>query len=142
MILHREGGEDMIKVIIDANFLFVPFQFHIDIFDGIESLLGKFEPIILHTTLKELETLAGRSSAKIQRMASAALEFVKRCKIVEVEIKHGESGDDVILRIAKEWKCPVATNDIYLRRRLRKNGVPAIFVRQRKHLEIEGYIPK
>jgi rRNA-processing protein FCF1 len=131
----------MIKVILDSNFLFVPIQFKTDIFDELEGLLGRFEPIVLSTTVEELEGLLRNRSVKIRRQASLALELAKRCKIIEVEKNLEESCDNVILRIAKEWKCPVATNDGILRRRLREAEVATIFLRQKSLLEIEGYSP-
>jgi rRNA-processing protein FCF1 len=133
--------EKMIKVILDSNFLFVPIQFKTDIFDELEGLLGRFEPIVLSTTVEELEGLLRNRSVKIRRQASLALELAKRCKIIEVEKNLEESCDNVILRIAKEWKCPVATNDGILRRRLREAEVATIFLRQKSLLEIEGYSP-
>jgi rRNA-processing protein FCF1 len=131
----------MVKVILDSNFLFVPFQFRIDIFEELEGLLGRYEPVVLSTTFEELESLLGKRSIKIRQQASAALELAKRCRIVEVEKKTGESYDDIVLRVAKEWKCPVATNDAALRKRLRETKVATIFLRQTRRLEIEGYPP-
>ena len=130
----------MLRVILDSNFLFVPFQFHVDIFDELEALLGKYEPVILSTTLEELKSLTKKRSVKMQRQASAVLELVGRCKVVDVEKKPGESYDDIILRIARESKSPVATNDKELRRKLRGEGVAVIFLRQKSHLGIEGQL--
>jgi len=130
----------MIRVILDSNFLFVPYQFKIDIFDELEALIGRFEPVVLSTALEELRSLSDdKSSEKVRRQALSALELTKRCKLVDVEKRAEESSDDVILRVAKEWKCPVATNDGMLRKRLRKAGLATIFLRQRARLEIEGY---
>ncbi len=130
----------MVKVILDSNFLFIPFQFRIDIFEQLEILLGKSEPIILSTTLKELENLAKRRSIKMQRQAAAALDMAKKCRIVEAELAPDESYDDVIIRTAKEWRCPVATNDTKLRKRLREAEVTVIYLRQKSRLEIQGHI--
>jgi len=131
----------MVKVILDSNFLFIPFQFRVDIFEQLEVLLGKSEPIILSATLKELESLAKRRSVKMQREAAAALDMAKKCMIVKAELEPDESYDDVIIRTAKEWKCPVATNDTNLRKRLRDTGVAVIFLRQKSRLEINGCLP-
>lgn len=132
----------MVKVILDSNFLFLPFQFHIDVFDELGTLLGRYEPVILSTTLEELESLTEKRSVKESRQASAALELARRCRVVEVERKPEESYDDVILRIGKEWKSPVATNDKTLRKRLREAGLANIFLRQKSRLEIEGHVSK
>jgi rRNA-processing protein FCF1 len=128
----------MVKVIFDSNFLFVPFQFQIDIFEELGKLLGKAEPIILTTTFEELETLARKRSPKMSIQASAALELAKKCKAVEAKMKLRESYDDVIVRTAVDSDYLVATNDSNLRKRLRESGVAVVFLRQKSHLEIEG----
>jgi len=128
------------KVILDSNFLFIPFQFRIDIFEELENLLGKVEPIVLSTTLEELTNLVKKGPGKTSREASGAIEFTKKCKVLKVEKKPRESYDDVILRVARELKCPVATNDARLRKRLREARVTTIFLRQKSHLDVEGYL--
>ncbi|MDH5441905.1 MAG: hypothetical protein OEY31_14990 [Candidatus Bathyarchaeota archaeon] len=45
-----------------------------------------------------------------------------------------------MVRKAKEWNCSVATNDRELRRRLRVELISVIYLRQKKRLELEGYI--
>jgi len=130
----------MVKVILDSNFLFVPFQLKIDVFKELDRLLGKAEPIILTTTLEEIETLVRKRSPKMGKQASAALELTKKCETIEVEKKSDESYDDVVLRTAKELNCPVATNDANLRKKLRKAEVTVVYVRQKSHLEIEGHL--
>ena len=48
--------------------------------------------------------------------------------------------DDAIVRVAKNWNCPVFTNDIQLKRKLRDISVPVIYVRQKSRLDIDGMI--
>jgi len=128
----------MVRVILDSNFLFVPFQFKIDVFQELDRLLGKAEPVILTTTLEEIEALARKRSPRMGKQASAALGLAKKCETVEAEKKPNESYDDVVLRTAKELNCPVATNDANLRKKLREAEVTVVYVRQKSHLEIEG----
>ncbi|MBS7614151.1 nucleotide-binding protein [Candidatus Bathyarchaeota archaeon] len=132
----------LVKVILDSNFLLVPFQFKIDIFSELERLLGKAEPVVLSTTITELEGLARSGSSKVAKQALAALELAKKCAEWYVETFLNESCDDVVLRFAELEGCVVATNDAVLRRRLRKAKVPAVYVRQRSHLEIDGQVPR
>lgn len=129
----------MRKVILDANFLLVPFQFKVDIFSEIEALIGGFEPIVLSTTMEELKRLSKSRSEKTRRNSLAALELAKKCRIVDVELRPGESYDSAILRVADEGKYIVATNDRKLRKRLRDKGITTIFLRQKSHLEMDGY---
>jgi rRNA-processing protein FCF1 len=130
----------MRKVILDANFLLLPFQFKIDIFGEIEALIGRFEPVVLSTTLEELKKLSTKKSSKISKLALSALEVAGKCRLIEARANPGENYDDVLLRVAREDNCLVATNDRKLREKLRENGVPTIFLRQRSYLQVEGYI--
>ena len=130
-----------VKVILDSNFLFIPSQFQIDIFEGLMTLLNrKFEPILLSPTHKELQRIAERGSPKMRRRALLALRLAEKCRIVEVEQGFRETPDDVIARVAAEWRCSVATNDRALRKRLRDKNVPVVYLRQRSRLEMEGSI--
>lgn len=129
------------KIIIDTNFLFVPPMFRLDIFEEMSNLFDqRVEPIILSPIYKELKKLAESESPKMRKNASLGLELAKRCKIVEVDRRDMESNDDLIFRMAVEWKCAVATNDRELRIRLRKAGVAVVFLRQKSRLAVEGGI--
>lgn len=128
-----------VKVILDTNFLFAPFQFQIDIFEELEKLLNqKVEPVILSSTYEELQKLVEKAPPKIRRQASLALEFARRCKIVNVEKLPNETNDEVIARVAKVFGFPVATNDRTLKRKLRDMKVAVIYLRQKSRLEMEG----
>jgi len=129
-----------LKVILDANFFFVPSQFKLDIFEELENLLNRrFEAILLSSTQKELQGLA-ESTPKTKKQALLALRFAEKCRFVPVEKGLMETFDDVIVRVASEGKIPVATNDKELRRRLRQKGVPVIFLRQKHRLELDGAV--
>jgi len=128
-----------LKIIIDANFLFVPLKFKIDVFEGITRLLNKkFEPILLSTTQHELQRMAETGSPQIRKQAAAALKLAETCKIIDVKKLSEETNDDVILRIAPEWKSAVATNDRELRKKLRGRNIPVIFLRGKSRFELEG----
>lgn len=130
------------KVILDSNFLFVPSQFQLDIFEELAKLLGqRFDPVILSLAYEELVKIAEGGTPKIRKQAALALVLAERCRIVPVDRRDAESNDDVIVRVAAEWRCPVATNDQMLRRRLREANVAVIYVRQKSRLEIEGSVP-
>jgi len=128
-----------LKIILDSNFLFVPLQLRIDVFEETRNLLNQnFEPIILSTTRRELQKMAERGSPKLRKQAAMALELTEKCHIVDVEKNLGETNDDVIVRVAASWKSPVATNDREVRRKLRERGIPVIFLRGKNRLELDG----
>jgi len=127
------------KVILDSNFLFIPSQFQVEIFEELSKLLNRrFDPIILSPTRIELQKKAERGSPKMRKRASLALKLAEKCHLIDVEQGINETSDDVIVRVASEWKCPVATNDRALRKRLRNISVPVIYLRQKSRLEMEG----
>ena len=132
--------EETLKVILDTNFFFIPSQFKLDIFEELTNLLNqRYEPILLSSTQKELQGLV-ESTPKIKKQATLALRFAEKCCFVPVDKDSMETYDDVIVRVASDENIPVATNDRDLRRRLRKKGVPVIFLRQKRLLEMEGSV--
>jgi rRNA-processing protein FCF1 len=134
-------GRETVKVILDSNALFVPLQFKIDVFNDLNRLLKRsFELILLSPVKRELEILAGKGSPKMRKNASYALKLAEKCKYVEVEAPASALTDDIIVKIAEEWKVPVFTNDRQLKKRLRDISVPVIYVRQKSRLEIDGMI--
>lgn len=129
-----------LKIIFDSNAFFVQLQFKIDIFEELKTLLNlKFEPIVLSSIRKELEKLAKDAAPKKRKNAIYALHLAERCKVVETNKQSG-SADDAIIKMAREWKTPVFTNDKQLRKRLRDINVPVIYVRRKALLEIDGRI--
>ena len=129
-----------LKIILDTNFFFIPFKFKVDIFEELFNLLNqRFKPILLSSTQQELHGII-ESSPKLKKQGNLAFEFAKKCHLVNVERKPTETFDDIILRVASETKIPVATNDKELRKRLRKNGIPVIFLRQKCLLDIDGSV--
>lgn len=127
-----------IRIILDTNALFVPFQLKIDIFQELKALLNRnFELILLKPVQRELERLATEGSSQVRKNASQALKLAEKWRRVGVKEDAGSS-DDVILQTASRWKCPVFTNDRELRRKLRNINVPVIYVRQKSRLEIDG----
>jgi len=128
-----------VKVVVDSNFLFIPAQFHIDIFEGLTKLLNqRFEAVLLSTTYNELLKMAEKGSPSRRKQASVALKLAEKCRVVDVAKNREETNDDVILRIAALWKSPVATNDRELRKKLRNRSIPVIYLRGKSHLELEG----
>lgn len=129
-----------LKIILDSNFLFVPLQFRVDVFRELERVTNrKVEAILLSPVYEEVKRLAERGGVEGRR-AAAALGYAARLKLVNIEAEQGEVVDDLIVRLAAEWKCPVATNDRELRKRLRDTNITVIYLRQKSYLEIDGQV--
>ncbi|MBS7643359.1 30S processome protein Utp24 [Candidatus Bathyarchaeota archaeon] len=131
-----------VRVILDANFLMIPAQFQIDIFQQLTNLFNKrVEMIVLASTRNELQKIALGSHPKKKKQAELALKFVDgKCHLSKIKPKIGETADDLILRVAKKWRCPVATNDRNLRKKLRNISVPVIYLREKSHLALNGWV--
>jgi rRNA-processing protein FCF1 len=111
----------------------------VDIFEELAGLLKqRYKPILLSPTYEELLKMAEKGSPKMRQQVSVALKLTEKCHLVDVEKQVSEINDDVIVRVASEWKCPVATNDGELRKRLRHINVPVIYLRQKSRLEMDG----
>jgi len=127
-----------LRIILDSNFLFIPLQFRVDVFEELERVANrKVEPILLVPVLEEVKMLSEKKGVKA-RQATAVLKYVEKLKPLSCKVKPNETVDDLIFRLAIEWKCPVATNDRTLRKRLRDINTTVIYLRQRSRLEIDG----
>jgi len=127
-----------VRVILDSNFLMMPIQFHIDVFRELDELLNqKVETVTPSPVYEEIKRIACGKS-KLAKEAKLALKIAEKSEVFEVKLGPGESTDDLIVRLASEWGCLVATNDRELRRKLRDLTVPVIYLRQKSRLAIEG----
>lgn len=134
----RNNDRSRLKVILDSNFLMTPPNFHIDIFDEIPRILGRnVELILLSKVREEIEKVALRDN---KRETHLALTLAKKCKLIKIQSEKNESVDNAIVRLAQDWRSPVATNDRVLRKRLRSLGIPVLSMRGKGQLELHGVI--
>ena len=130
-----------VKVIADSNFLMLPSQRRIDIFRELYlSLNRSVQIIILSPVYDELRNISLTRHPKLRKQASLTLKMIEGLEIVNTKPNSKETVDDFIIRFAKESKYPVATNDKELRKKLRSNNIPVIYLRQGVRLEIEGQV--
>jgi len=130
-----------VKVILDSNFLMIPFQFNIDIFQEIEYLLQKKVDFVVPSAVKsELTGISSRGGEGAPE-ASLALQLASRCRVVEVTLEPQETVDDAIVKASQKLGAVVATTDIDLKKRLRDINVPVVYLREKSKLEVEGVEP-
>jgi|GEM_PF-464628 len=118
-------------VLLDTNFLMIPYKFGIDIFGEIEKLVEeKYEAVTLSTVVDELKRIK-RGEDKIA--ARVALKLIEDNDVRVIE----SSGvvDSAIIDFAENNDAIICTNDAKLRRYLQKNGVKTIYMRQKSRLE-------
>ena len=130
-------------VIIDTNFLAVPVQSGVDIFEESERVLErKVEFQVLETVVEETTRRFARPrNARERRAFDVARNLLQRCTIVEVpdSLRHLPV-DDQILAYAQQTRGIIATNDRDLRRRARQRRIPVLFLRGGKRIELDGFV--
>ncbi|CAD5243460.1 PIN domain-containing protein [Thermococcus camini] len=129
-------------VIPDTNFLLVPGQFGVDIIGELNRVLDvKFRIAVPNVVLQELEVIERKSRGKDLLAIRMAKKLAERFEVVEIG-RFGEKPiDDQIFDFAvKNEHVIVCTNDKGLKRRLREKGVPVVYLRSKKILELEGML--
>lgn len=130
-----------IKVVLDSNFLMIPFQFNLDVFQEIEYLLQKKVDFIVPSAVKsELTGISARGGEGAAE-ASLALQLASRCRVVEVTLEENETVDDAIVKSSQKLGAVVATTDIELKKRLRDINIPVVYLRDKSKLEVDGIEP-
>ena len=126
-------------VLADSSFLMAPMDFRINIIAELDRVLERgYELVVPSFCVDELKRLEARGG-KIGMKARLALRLVeKHCRVLPAKLNEGEDVDDGIVRLARELSAIVATGDKELRRRLRELGIPSVYVRAGKRLELEG----
>lgn len=119
-----------VMVLLDTNFLTLPQQFKIDIVEEIKYKIPNAELATIEPVVEELKKIpAGR----------VGLRMIERglIKILPTNVDT-KNTDGALLKCAMENKAVVCTNDRELRKVLKKNNVPVMYLRGRKKLEMEG----
>lgn len=117
----------------------MPFQFKVDLIGELERLLGvEYEILVPDSVLEELEQLKRSAKGRDKRNAASALSLAERFKTINE--KRDVNGVDALLLDLAGEDAVICTNDRELRRRAREKGVPVIYLRQKKILELDGHI--
>ena len=138
-------------IVIDANFILLPFQFKIDYLYEIDaSLEGKTIFIVYKQILDELEAKKIREpeARKFHMNLKAGLLYLeKNNEKYNIDYKQNiklkdETTDNFLLKSCMELKSIskrvfLATNDAELRRKANKMEVRTIFLRQKKYLSFD-----
>jgi rRNA-processing protein FCF1 len=129
-------------VVLDTNILTVPAQFSVDIFAESERVVERrIEFVVLKSVIQELERKLEDAVRTEKFKFRIALDFVKRCTIIGLdELSSLEPVDEQILEYALSVDGIVATNDKELRKKSLERGVPVLFMRGKKRLELQGTV--
>ena len=125
----------MKTIIIDTNFLMIPAQFNVDIFDEIDRICKfGYELKIMEGTPNELEYILKGKEPKDKKAAKMALTLIKNYSLKTLPMQ-GMDVDAAILDLPKK-DLIVATQDMALKHSLQAKGIPLLVLRKEKHLQI------
>ena len=125
----------MKRIILDTNFLMIPFQFNLDIFSEIDRVCDfNYELCVFEKTIEELKHIAENQRGKDKKSAKFALDILKMKKINAIKSENKDV-DELILENAL-GNTIIATQDIALRRKLKEKGASMIVLRQKKYLQL------
>lgn len=138
-------------IIIDSNFILLPFQFKIDYLNEIRSKIeGKLKFIIFQQITNELNSKRKKepSTSSFIRFLESGLVYLENNKkkhnieVLEDVKKEDETTDVFLLRMIKDLKKQyqiiyLATNDSELRKKAKNMRISTIFLRQKKYLSID-----
>ncbi|MBN2153064.1 MAG: hypothetical protein JW839_16550 [Candidatus Lokiarchaeota archaeon] len=144
-------------VLLDSNFLFVPLQFKVDIYDAIPKLLEESAELVLLSGVKEeiVEKNKRDAGKLVSKQGIGALQLVSlkveqgKVSAVKVDRRPAEPVDDYVIRAARQIKdaavlgggkpvsrVVVATNDKGLKRKSKAEGFEVIHLRQRRFVTL------
>jgi|TARA_Y100000310_G_C20679693_1_gene815169 rRNA-processing protein FCF1 len=125
----------MEKIILDTNFLLIPFQFRVDIFSEIDRIIhSNYSLFVLDKTKDELNHIIERQKGKHKDAAKFALQILEAKEIGVLKTKDQGLVDDIIIELGKKEKYIIATQDKDLKRELINQGNRVIVLRQKKTL--------
>ena len=127
----------MKKILLDTNFLLIPPTLHVDIFSEIERICDfSYELCVLDRSMEELENIAERGKTKEAKAASIALQLARHKHLKVLKTETHKNADTLIVETANSADFLVATQDMALKRKLKQNKVPLIYLRQKMYLKI------
>jgi len=127
----------MRKIIVDTNFLMMPFEYGVDLPSELMRIVhGPITLVVSQGTMGELSTLAGRTGrrAAAARFVLQNLPLIKAKFPIEVAPSTG-SVDKWIIKFAGNNEVTAATNDVPLRKKLLAMGVPVIAMKGKSKLD-------
>ena len=121
-----------VNVILDTNFLMIPAQFRVDIFEEIKRIMvDPYQLCIFEATVTELKKVS-EGHGKHSTAAKIALILIKQknLKILKNSLTTGYV-DELILN---EKNAIICTQDAELKKQLKKKHVKIITLKSREYL--------
>jgi uncharacterized protein len=127
----------MKSVLLDTSFIFKCAEWAIDPFEAIDrACYFPYQLFYIDKTLLELEQVASRSG-KHKHWAKLARLFLSKAKVIKTT--ENELVDELLMNHAATHPgCVMATHDKELKQRAIQKGIPVLFIRQKKYVELSG----
>ncbi len=121
-------------IVLDTNFLMVPFRFKIDILRELDYLVEVSHRFVISSrTIAELKKI-GKAIGKDGMAARLAIKLVEaNSKRIDI-VQSSEHVDDWIAEYASQNRAIVCTNDSALRRRLRALDIKVVTLKSKSKL--------
>jgi hypothetical protein len=123
-------------IIFDTNFLFITFEFRIDIIAELQRVIGSsFSLYIYEGTISELENIENKKD-KNKKFLPLISTMIKRYgfKIIKSNLNYID--EQILSNLDK--RVLIGTNDKALRKRIKEKGVKVMYTRQKSYLEISS----
>lgn len=136
--LEKINFEDILDknnpIIFDTNFLFITFEFKIDIIEELRKLIGaRYNLYIYEGTIGELESIE-RKGDKNKAFLPLIIKMLKLYNFKIIKSNQRYIDDQIIENLHKN--VLIATNDKELRIKIQKKVFRVMYLRQKSYLEI------
>lgn len=122
-------------IVLDTNFLFVTFEFKIDIISEIKRVVGKTVSYFIYEgTLKELEAIDTKKN-KNKRFLPLISKFLHLYDVKVIKSVNTYVDADILNNVDR--RVLIATNDKELRLKLWELETRVLYMRQKSYFEIK-----
>jgi uncharacterized protein len=121
------------KIVLDSNFLMIPGQFGVDIFEALRNKLNfPYKLFIVKNTIAELNKIIEKAKNRDKIAARIGLELIKTKSINIIDCDESAIVDDELVMLSNDG-CIIATQDKELKSRIANKK---IVLRQKKYIEL------
>lgn len=125
-------------VILDTNFLAIPFDFKTDIVSEFERLLNNYSLFIFDKTIDEINNISDKQKKKFMLLYIEHNIKNNNIKIIKTDTKYIDRAIiEYVAENENKSNIVIATQDIELKKRLNDFKVSIIILRSKNHLEFE-----
>ena len=129
-----------VKIMLDTNFLLIPAQFKVDVFEEIKRICDfNYEVVVLDRTIYELNGIVQSQAGSDKAAARLGLQLLetKKVRVISTKTATFKNVDKIFLEMAAGERLIVATQDKLLKQELKKLGSKVIVLMQKKYLVLE-----